>query len=500
MDLNKLHKIDEDLTQSEVAGLKFLCTDQIGRKRLENVKDAKDLFLRFSEQDLLKNDLFLPDLLCTIGRFDLLSILDTNKENVKTSLQNRCSGVSDYRKMLYSLSEDVTEENLKNMKFLLSNLPKSKMSSATFLDVLAEMEKMEMLGEDKLDKLEDVLSKCSKELVGEVQKFKNKKQRTLSTGQVESMPVQPVESLPVQPVEFLPVQPVESLPVQPVESLPVQEQSMSVQDEESRSPLTREPSMDSDTTGPAPTNEDDYYPMTRRPLGHCVIINNFNFERTSDLSNRRGTDVDRDKLTEVFTRMHFIVKEKRDQKSSDMLEVVKNFSSMDHSRMDAFVCCILSHGQKGTVLGVDGVPVQIREITQQFAQCPTLMGKPKLFFIQACQGNNLQKGVLRPDGPEEDGVESDAEKDNLLDLPIEADFLIGMATVESYKSFRHTTSGSIYIQELCKQLISGCKSKEDIHAILTKVNRKVSEKELKKHKQMPEPRYTLLKKLVLPID
>ncbi|XP_046700632.1 caspase-8 [Silurus meridionalis] len=476
MDLDILHKIDEDLTQSEVAGLKFLCTDQIGRKRLETVKDAKDLFVRFSEQDLLKNDLFLPDLLCTIGRFDLLSILDTDKENVKTSLQNRCSGVSEYRKMLYSLSEDVTEENLKNMKFLLSKLPKAKMSSATFLDVLAEMEKMEMLGEDKLDKLEDVLSKCNKELAGEVQKFKNKRQRILSTSQVESLPEQQVESMPVQ------------------------EQSMSVQDEESLSPLTREPSIDSDTTGPAPANEDDYYPMTQRPLGHCVIINNFNFERTSDLSNRRGTDADRDKLTEVFTRMHFIVKEKRDQKSSDMLEVVKEFSSLDHSRMDAFVCCILSHGQKGTVLGVDGVPVQIREITQQFAQCPTLMGKPKLFFIQACQGNNMQKGVLRPDGPEEDGVESDAEKDNLLDLPIEADFLIGMATVESYKSFRHTTSGSIYIQELCKQLILGCISKEDIHAILTKVNRKVSEKELKKHKQMPEPRYTLLKKLVLPID
>lgn len=43
----------------------------------------------------------------------------------------------------------------------------------TFLDVLAEMEKMELLGEDNLDKLEDVLSNCSKELADKVQKFKN---------------------------------------------------------------------------------------------------------------------------------------------------------------------------------------------------------------------------------------------------------------------------------------------------------------------------------------
>lgn len=42
--------------------------------------------------------------------------------------------------------------------------------------------------------------------------------------------------------------------------------------------------------------------------------------------------------------------------------------------------------------------------------------------------------------------------------------------------------------------------KEDILSILTKVNFEVSKKILKGHKQMPEPRYTLTKKLVLPID
>lgn len=33
-----------------------------------------------------------------------------------------------------------------------------------------------------------------------------------------------------------------------------------------------------------------------------------------------------------------------------------------------------------------------------------------------------------------------------------SDFLIGMATVQDYKSFRNTKTGSIYIQELCNQL------------------------------------------------
>lgn len=163
-----------------------------------------------------------------------------------------------------------------------------------------------------------------------------------------------------------------------------------------------------------------------------------------------------DALTEVFSRMHFMIDARTDLLSSDMLDTVKEFSEMDHSEMDAFVCCILSHGQKGTVLGIDGIPVQIRDLTQPFALCSTLTGKPKLFFIQACQGNELQDGMWRQDGTEEDKYEEDAKDADIRRVPIEADFLIGMATVESYKSFRHTIEGSIYIQELCKHLMQCC--------------------------------------------
>lgn len=163
-----------------------------------------------------------------------------------------------------------------------------------------------------------------------------------------------------------------------------------------------------------------------------------------------------DTLTEVFGKMHFEVKERRDLSGSAIRETVKEFSEKDHSNMDAFVCCILSHGEKGTVLGIDGEPVQIRELTQPFAFCPALTGKPKLFFIQACQGNELQQGVWKHDGAEGKEYEADAKDTSLCRIPVEADFLIGMATVEYYKSFRHTTAGSIYIQELCKHLVTGC--------------------------------------------
>lgn len=123
---------------------------------------------------------------------------------------------------------------------------------------------------------------------------------------------------------------------------------------------------------------------------------------------------------------------------------------------------MLSHGQKGCFFGADGVEVKIHDVTQLFisTRVPTLAGKPKLFFIQACQGDELQKGCV-PCPPraaqelekEQSRLEEDAGVVRSEVVPDCADFLLGMATVQDYKAFRNTTTGSIYIQELCRQLI-----------------------------------------------
>ncbi|XP_062852914.1 caspase-8 [Trichomycterus rosablanca] len=496
MDLEILHLIDEELSTEEVDALKFLCMDVLSRKRLEAVKDAKDLFLRLYEQDKFNDEHFLSVLLYTIGRYDLLLILGTSKQNVKHILQtqNKAS-VTAYRQMLYKLSEEVTDEHLRNIKFLLNDMPKSKLEHATFLDIMAEMEKKERLGEENLDLLESILDKCSKGLSSIVQRFKEmngtKRPEQISTSE-EFVPIS--ESYPQQyENEFWSMntsimesnhhhhhESFERMPLRVVT--------------DSEIPNTNEPLQNT-------IDENDFYPMNHRPLGYCLIINNYDFNGTS-LSNRKGTDMDRDTLTRVFERMNFLVEERRDLPSEKIEDVVRKFSEKDHSEMDAFVCCILSHGEKGSVFGVNGVTVSIRDLTEPFALCQTLMGKPKLFFIQACQGDELQRGVWMGDGASEDKqmYVDDAQKSGLNSIPIKADFLIGMATVEYYKSFRHTAEGSIYIQELCKQLEIGCPRNEDILSILTKVNASVSTKVLSGHKQMPEPRYTLTKKLVLPMD
>ncbi|XP_051997157.1 caspase-8-like [Xyrauchen texanus] len=484
MDPLKLHEIDEDLTSDEVAQLKFLCMDLIPKKRMETVSDAKDLFIRLEEQSMLDDALLVPELLMTIRRFDLLAILNTSKEKVERDLWQRdpsSKGVSAYRKMLFRLSEDLTEENLHAVKFLLE-LPKAKRgASSSFLDIMIYMEKQQKLGEENLDELKDILFKCNKHLANKIEEFKNKHQVLNQGGR---HPLQEVTNH-----EF------------PRGSIPNYEETE--MERRRGSSVSEGLVTDSDTL---PKEEEDLcYSMNQRPLGYCLIINNYNFKEKSSLRNRTGTDRDKEELTRVFRKMHFLVELRDDLLASDIRDVIKEFTQKDHSAMDAFVCCILSHGDRGTVLGIDGKEVAIRDLTLPFAGCRSLVSKPKLFFIQACQGKDPQKGMWMEDGhvdtTEEETYEEDARAVALQSIPIEADFLIGMATVEYYQSFRHIKDGSIYIQELCRQMDNFCPRKEDILSILTKVNREVSSKVLNGYnKQMPEPRYTLTKKLVLPMD
>ena len=82
----------------------------------------------------------------------------------------------------------------------------------------------------------------------------------------------------------------------------------------------------------------------------------------------------------------------------DMHNHLEEVSSRDHTTYDAFVLVILSHGKQGGVYGMDGDLenesgfVLLDDIMSLFdgANCPSLSGKPKMFFIQACQGGKDQ--------------------------------------------------------------------------------------------------------------
>ncbi|KAI1899138.1 hypothetical protein AGOR_G00058450 [Albula goreensis] len=252
------------------------------------------------------------------------------------------------------------------------------------------------------------------------------------------------------------------------------------------------------------------YRMSNLPRGHCLIFNNQHFE-TDTLKERKGSSQDAVALELVFTWLGFSVIVLEDQTAEQMRETLGQFRDEEHG--DCFVCCVLSHGTQQGVYGCDGQLLRIREdLLAPFngANCPALSGKPKVFFIQACQGERLQGVVMvQVDGCCHSGVggpEADARPttQTCYTLPEDSDFLVGMATVQECLSVRNSVAGSWYVQALCQKLKEGCPRREDILSILTRVNEQVSRREgtlwkengVQMVKQVPDPRFTLRKRLV----
>lgn len=484
MDRRLLSRIDEDLDSTEVAELCFLCRDVISGKRLEGIKDAKQLFLRLEEKELLQNTFFLTQLLRTIRRADLLNLIET--DSGQTEETDARPLLSEYRMMLYKIYNDMTQESLGMFKFLYNNEQRRKMEMCnTALDVFVEMEKVGVLSNTNLTELHEILRHIDLQLATTVENYmQGLHQRQHSLPVSVDPQDQRVNNTP-QPQLFLSMS--ETQPSYVSESVYSDAQS-----------TTETPSL-SDST--------DYYVLTHKPRGLCVIINNEDFPQTN-LLKRRGTQEDAKALKKVFTSFGFDVKIHNNLTARDIRAEMQKLGDRNFMNEDALVVCVLSHGEKECVYGTDEQLVFLQDLTLPFksGSAPTLAGKPKLFFIQACQGSDYQKGAVPcPPTPAAEEVErtsrleEDAGPVHSETVPWDADFLIGMATVPECRSFRSTETGSIYIQELCRQLTKSAESseKDDIHTVLTRVNREVGRGLYKNRKQMPQPKYTLTKTLVL---
>uniref|UniRef100_T1GWX8 Caspase family p20 domain-containing protein n=1 Tax=Megaselia scalaris TaxID=36166 RepID=T1GWX8_MEGSC len=152
------------------------------------------------------------------------------------------------------------------------------------------------------------------------------------------------------------------------------------------------------------------YRVRKEFAGYLLIINQNEFEgkRETDpelqeylpeieLKNRTGTDKDRDRLKEVFSQFGYRVEVKENLLHHEILHQVEEVAKRSLI-YDSFIVCILSHGMKGHVYGIQ----------------------------------------IEPDGP--------------ISIPIQQDILLGLSTVSGFASFRHKENGSWYIQTICKKI------------------------------------------------
>ncbi|NWX44704.1 CASPA protein, partial [Steatornis caripensis] len=499
--------IDENLVTEDVTALKFLCTDLLTSKKLESVKSAVDIFeLLMAEEYLNEKDTFLlAELLYRIKCHSLLKKLGYTKEKVQEYLHEK-GRVSPYRQMLYELSENITNEMLKDIIFLLQNCIPKRRITLSALELLVLLEKQGLLTENNVQMLEEVCMNVSPDLLETVNCYKRAKVCIFPSFEVLWSDCKHTGGKVLFPFLFsvliylsvsidlhLPnVQIHTGLTKRHLASLILSLSALSI----------------SAPGGERSASQGIFVKMTSYKMdgphrGFCLVINNVNFD--GSLQQRKGSCKDAGELERVFTWLGLDVRTYTDLTSREIKELMQTWQCLqDHKDRDCFICCILSHGESGAIYGKDEELVSIRMIMSHFTakQCPQLAEKPKLFFIQACQGKEIQCPVY---------VEADARIPDLLSMqqsvspsesiPEEADFLLGMATIDGYVSFRHIQQGAWYIQALCSKLQLLVPRGEDILSILTEVNEDVGRRvdRLGTKKQMPQPAYTLRRKFIFPV-
>jgi len=191
------------------------------------------------------------------------------------------------------------------------------------------------------------------------------------------------------------------------------------------------------------------------------------------LKIRNGRDADRDNLRNTLRQLDFDVKVHNDLSYKDMERVLEEAANDDHSDADCILVCVLSHGELG-ILYANDQPYKPDRLWSHFnaERCPSLAGKPKLFFVQACQGDQLDAGVKLKDMRRVSYTETDANA-TCYKIPSHADFLIAYSTIPGFYSWRNTTAGSWFVQSLC-HVLQRSGTTHDLLSNMTRVARRVA--------------------------
>lgn len=213
--------------------------------------------------------------------------------------------------------------------------------------------------------------------------------------------------------------------------------------------------------------DENEYRMDHARRGIALIINNKHFASHLGMPTRDGTDKDASNLEIALARLGFDIKLVSNRTAASMKDLLLQLARYDHSDSDCFLCVIMSHGEEGFVYGIDR-EINIDELVRPFQHNKTLVGKPKLFFIQACRGNSFMDPIGLVDSSPFDTNEQCVAK-----IPMQADFLIAYSTVSGYYSWRNSANGSWFIQALC-EILNKHAHEYDLLKMLTLVNRRVA--------------------------
>ncbi|XP_070831502.1 CASP8 and FADD-like apoptosis regulator [Chaetodon trifascialis] len=433
--LQAINQIAEALSSSERRRLFYLCesldTDN-------SVACMKEMLKRKVMRDE-SGHLFLMELMLRLRRFDILrKVCNTSRDEVERTLTYR-EVLPRFRVLMANISEDMDSEDLHRVTFLFGNtLSREKMENAkSFLDVMIELEKLDIVSPERVDVLEECLLNIGRvDLAKKVKAYKTPVATSKHSSQKQRCRA---------PRPFLP----------PNSSHP-QQQARQAEPHHSASekiPVSvyREQSCQSHL---------DLYKFNTNPRGTCVII---------DCVGNDG-----DMLEQTFKALHFNVVIYKWLSVDDILAALRGiFRQRENLEGDGFVCCIISRGATNRLLGTDpySIGLHLDNVRGLFTAdvCPMLAGKPKLFFIQRYSIGEFQP-CARIDHRDEDLETDGCDGLPRYDLiPTDADVFWSHCWTDE-RQLEQGHHRSIYLKALTDALQRGQKRKTHLVDVHTEVN------------------------------
>ncbi|KFO36249.1 CASP8 and FADD-like apoptosis regulator [Fukomys damarensis] len=151
-----IHRVEEALDEEEKEVLAFLCRD-VAEDLVPH--DARDLLATLSERGQLSS-LGLAELLYRVRRFDLLKrVLRMDRAALEAHLCRHPGLVSDYRVLMMEIGEDLDKSDMSALTFLMRDYTGRGKTAKdkSFLDLVIELEKLNLVASDQLDLLEKCL-------------------------------------------------------------------------------------------------------------------------------------------------------------------------------------------------------------------------------------------------------------------------------------------------------------------------------------------------------
>ena len=262
--------------------------------------------------------------------------------------------------------------------------------------------------------------------------------------------------------------------------------------------------------GPSFLLDDDFYDMSHQGRGTAVILNHKNYVPYLCLNRRRGTDRDKDNLFMTLKDLGFDVEVHEDLTYKGIQEVLQRlYNETDHTNADCILIAVLTHGEKDGILYANDYPYASKHLWEHFddVSCRSLAGKPKIFVIQACRGEEYDTGMQVKWSSPHDMTTTQHDANHIdSSLPSYPDVLVMHSTIEGFYSWRHTREGSWFIRSFCQILGQHCKLGMDFLSCMTKVTRMVALEfesknpnypDINEMKQVPCINSTLTKNLIL---